>query len=158
MIDLEKLMREAIAVCRQGIANGQSPFGSVVATRSGQIVAAAHNHVRLKGDPTAHAEVEAIRQACSALERINLEGYVLFTTCEPCPMCASAIHWARLDAVYFGASIADAAGAGFNELSCACRDLYATGGSPVEVHGPVLQAECAALFEEWRCGPNAIAY
>ncbi|MBU0640338.1 MAG: nucleoside deaminase [Planctomycetes bacterium] len=154
----EELMAQAIAVCQEGIAAEQSPFGSVIATRHGEIVCAVHNTVRATGDVTAHAEINAIRTACSRLGTIDLSGHVLASTCEPCPMCAAAIHWARLDAVAYGATIADAAEAGFNELSLACQKLYEQGHSPVRVHTNVLRVECRQLFTQWQHGPRPEAY
>jgi guanine deaminase len=154
----ELLMRQAIAVCEQGIAVGQSPFGAVIADRAGTVIAAAHNSVRLRCDPTAHAEIGVIRQAAQRLDRIHLEGHVLFTTCEPCAMCAAAIHWARLHAVYYGASIQDAIDAGFNELPFPCAALLEGGGSSVALRGPVLAEECSALFRKWGERTDAVPY
>lgn len=148
----------AIGVTRLGIAAGQTPFGAVIATASGEVIVEAHNEVRLTGDITAHAEIVAIRRACQRLGTINLSGHVIATTCEPCPMCAAAIHWARLDAVIYGASIADAAAAGFNELSVSIRELYAKGGSGVKIIEGVQREACRALFEEWKRGPNPKPY
>ncbi len=154
----DQLMRDAIAVCRDGIAAGQAPFGAVIAAADGRVVHAAHNTVRQTGDPTAHAEINAIRAACVALSTIDLSGCVIATTCEPCPMCAAAIHWARLDAVIFGATIADATAAGFGELTVSAGRLYEMGGSSVAVHGGVLQAESAELFQMWLRGPSPTPY
>lgn len=142
-------MSEALEQARSGIASGQSPFGAVI-VRDGQVVAAGHNHVWADTDPTAHAEVVCIRNAGRALGTIDLAGCEMFTTCEPCPMCAAAIHWANLDAVHFGARIADAEAAGFRELTLPIEKLYAEGGSGVRTHADVMRAECAALFEEWK--------
>lgn len=142
-------MEEAIAEARRGMAAGQSPFGSVI-VREGRAIAAAHNEVWARIDPTAHAEVNAIRKAAGELGSISLEGCVLYSTCEPCPMCASAIHWARVDAVIYGAEIADAAAAGFHELRMPAQELYRAGRSPVRLKGGVLRAECRALFGEWK--------
>ncbi len=151
-------MREAVAACKRGIEIGQGPFGAAIATRAGRLVHAAYNTVRQAGDPTAHAEVNAIREACRTLGTIDLSGHVMATTCEPCPMCASAIHWARLDEVYYGASIEDAARAGFNELPVSCRSLYQDGDSPVRVVGGVLGDQCRELFRLWREGPDPRPY
>ena len=152
------LMRMAIAEAKEGIAVGQSPFGAVVATPDGKVVAAAHNLVRAHEDATAHAEIVAIRRACSHLATIELSGHVLATTCEPCPMCAAAIHWAKLDAVIYGAEISDARDAGFNELSLPIAVLYQRGGSSVQVQANVLREECRELFQLWKQGPNATPY
>ena len=153
-----QLMQRAAAAAKEGIAAGQSPFGAVIASQDGELVAAAHNVVRASCDATAHAEVMAIRGACAKLGTISLAGHVIATTCEPCPMCAAAIHWARLDAVIYGAGIADAEGAKFNELSVPIATLYAHGGSPVRIYPHVLRDECAALFELWKRGPNPTPY
>src|SRR4051794_15872306 len=110
----EEYMRLAIAKTREGIAAGQSPFGAVI-VRDGKVVAATHNTVWLTTDPTAHAEVNCIRAAASVLKTIALEGCTLYSTTEPCPMCLSAIHWAKIERVVFGATIEDAATAGFAE-------------------------------------------
>lgn len=145
----EDFMRQAIRVTREGIAAGQSPFGAVIA-KDGAVVAATHNTVWRDSDPTAHAEVNCIRRAARALNTIFLNGCVLYSTTEPCPMCLAAIHWAKIDRVVFGASIADAAEAGFCELHVAARALAEMGKSPLVVEGGVLARECAALFGEWR--------
>ena len=142
-------MSDAIDQARAGIASGQSPFGAVI-VRDGEVVATGHNHVWADNDPTAHAEVVCIRNAGRALGAIDLAGCEMYTTCEPCPMCAAAIHWANLDAVHFGARIADAEAAGFRELTVPIERLYAEGKSRVRVHADVMREECAALFEEWK--------
>lgn len=142
-------LREAIAVCRRGIAAGQSPFGAVL-VRDGRIVAAAHNTVWRDVDPTAHAEVNALRAAAAALGAIDLTGCTLYSTCEPCPMCLAATHWAKVGRVVFGASIADAEAAGFAELPVPAATLAALGRSPLRVEGGVLRDECADLFRQWR--------
>lgn len=154
----DELMRAAIDAAREGIAAGQSPFGAAIADASGRLIVAAHNRVRLDTDATAHAEIVAIRQACRARGDIHLTGCVMATTCEPCPMCAAAIHWAQIDTVYFGATIADANTAGFNELSLSCEHLYRAGGSRVRMVAGVVQKECAELFEAWRRGPQPQPY
>ncbi|MEM7290691.1 MAG: nucleoside deaminase [Pseudomonadota bacterium] len=100
-------MQLAIDKTREGIARGQSPFGCAIA-RDGVVIAVAHNTVLETTDITAHAEVNALRQACREVEDIHLAGAVVATTCEPCPMCMAALHWARVDTVYFGATIDDA--------------------------------------------------
>jgi tRNA(Arg) A34 adenosine deaminase TadA len=153
-----ELMRRAIAAAKEGIRAGQSPFGAVVATGTGEVVIAAHNMVRANCDATAHAEIMAIRGACANLGTIDLTGRIIATTCEPCPMCAAAIHWARLDAVIYGAGISDAQNAGFNELALPIAALYERGGSSVQIHAHVLREECVELFELWKRGPNPTPY
>ncbi|WP_208599126.1 nucleoside deaminase [Desulfonatronum thioautotrophicum] len=110
----ESFMRAALALARESVRNGGGPFGAVI-VKNGEIVAAASNSVTLTNDPTAHAEVNAIRQACHALNTFDLSGCTLFTSCEPCPMCLGAIYWARLDAIYYGNSKRDAARIGFDD-------------------------------------------
>jgi tRNA(Arg) A34 adenosine deaminase TadA len=145
----EDYMRLAVRAAERGIAAGQSPFGAVI-VRAGAVVAEAHNGVRLTTDPTAHAEVVAIRRAAEALRTIDLGGSAMFTTCEPCPMCLSAIHWSKIDVVYYGAAIADAQAAGFCELCVAAKHLAALGGSPLRVEEGPLRAECVDLFARWK--------
>ena len=138
----------AVERARAGIAAGQSPFGAVI-VKGDALVAAGHNEVWKRIDPTAHAEVVTIQRAAAALGTIDLSGCTMFTTCEPCPMCAAAIHWARLDECVYGATIADAARAGFNELHLAVGEVYRIGRSMVRLGPGVLNAECAGLFGEW---------
>jgi tRNA(Arg) A34 adenosine deaminase TadA len=142
-------MKMAIAKTREGIAAGQSPFGAVI-VRDGAVVAATHNTVWKTCDPTAHAEVNCIRSAAQALAAIDLSGCVMYSTCEPCPMCLAAIHWSKIDRVVFGATIADAAEAGFHELYVDARVLAEMGRSPLRVESGLLREECAGLFAQWR--------
>jgi tRNA(Arg) A34 adenosine deaminase TadA len=156
MTDIEAMLL-AVAKCREGIAAGQSPFGAVV-IRAGHVVAAAHNTVWRDTDPTAHAEVNAIRLASAVLHTIGLQGCTMFTTCEPCPMCLAAIHWSKIDRVVYGASIADATSGGFTELNVPAKELAARGGSPLIVEDGVCRNECRALFDEWKATGRNRAY
>lgn len=151
-----EFMRRAIEQARAGISKGQSPFGAIV-VRGGRVVGEGHNEVWHRTDPTAHAEVVCIQNTAKALQTISLAGCVMYTTTEPCPMCASAIHWSKLDAVYFGARIADADKAGFSEIEMPIERLYSVGKSPVKAYGGVLAQECASLFGEWKMA-NGRAY
>src|SRR5579871_1471112 len=153
----EDFMRLAIEKTRTGIAAGQSPFGSVI-VKDGEVVAVTHNTVWQTTDPTAHAEVNCIRAAAAALKTIFLNGCTLYSTTEPCPMCLSAIHWAKIDRVVFGATIADAAAAGFCELAVDAKVLAELGKSPLRVESGVLQRECADLFRQWKEAGMARAY
>ena len=96
----DELMREAIRLSIENVADGGGPFGAVIA-RGGEIIATGVNRVTADNDPTAHAEVSAIRRAARVLGTFNLSGCEIFTSCEPCPMCLGAIYWARLDKVYY---------------------------------------------------------
>jgi guanine deaminase len=150
-------MRLAIEKTREGIDAGQSPFGSAI-VRDGEVVAVTHNTVWKTTDPTAHAEVNCIRASAAKLKAIALTGCTLYSTTEPCPMCLSAIHWAKIERVVFGATIGDAADAGFHELFVPAKELATMGRSPVKVESGLLQAECAALFDEWKRSGKARAY
>jgi guanine deaminase len=108
-------MQLAIRLATENVRSGVGgPFGAVV-VRNGEVVATGVNRVTSDNDPTAHAEVNAIREACKALGTFQLPGCVLYTSCEPCPMCLGAIYWARLDSVYFGNTCQDAASVGFDD-------------------------------------------
>jgi len=150
-------MRRAIALSRQGMAGGAGgPFGAVVAL-DGQVIAEGWNQVTSTNDPTAHAEVVAIRRACTALGRFDLRGAVLYTSCEPCPMCLAAAYWARLDAVVFGNARHDAAAIGFDD-----QFLYDEVAKPLEARSlpmrRLLQAEALEAFAEWRAKPDKVPY
>jgi tRNA(Arg) A34 adenosine deaminase TadA len=153
----EQLMRYAIDAARQGIAAGETPFGCAVALGD-RVLAVAHNRVLSASDITAHAEITALREACRAHRDILLEGAQVATTCEPCPMCMAALHWARVAHVYYGATIQDARDSGFNELGLSAAELVHRGGSTVELHAGVLAGECRALFAEWLQRPDRRTY
>ncbi len=108
-------MQEAVNEARKGLEAGKGgPFGAVV-VKDGKIIGRGCNHVIANNDPTAHAEVMAIRDACRNLGSFQLDGCVVYTTCEPCPMCLGAIYWARPEKVFFASSRHDAAAAGFDD-------------------------------------------
>jgi tRNA(Arg) A34 adenosine deaminase TadA len=108
-------MQEAINRAVENVRSGRGgPFAAVV-VKDGRVIAAGANCVTSRNDPTAHAEVTAIREACRALGTFQLTGCEIYTSCEPCPMCLGAIYWARPDRVYFGATAGDAAAAGFDD-------------------------------------------
>ncbi|MFO1519392.1 MAG: nucleoside deaminase [bacterium] len=144
----EDYMRKAIAKAKEGIAQGQSPFGACI-VKDNEVVALVHNQVWKSGDITAHAEVTAIREACRRLKAIDLSGAVIYSTCEPCPMCFSACHWARLSKIFFGSRIEDAKGLGFSELTISNETMKKWGESPIEIEGDLLRKESLKLFESW---------
>src|SRR4029077_18739341 len=109
-----EFMRRAIALALENIRAGGGPFASVIA-KDGRIIAEGANRVTATNDPTAHAEVVAIREACRALKSFQLDDCDLYTTCEPCPMCLGAIYWARPTRVFYACTDADAASAGFDD-------------------------------------------
>jgi len=149
MRDDAKAMKIAIERARAGVDAGQTPFGCSI-YEGETLVAAAHNSVWRDCDPNAHAEVNAIRLAARVLKRIDLTGCVLYTTCEPCPMCLTACHWAKVDEVVFGATIEDAAEAGFKELFISAADMVKRGKSPLRVRRGPEQAQCISLFNYWK--------
>ena len=110
------------------------------------MIATAHNTVLTTIDSTAHAEVNAIRVGCKHTGKWLSGRGIVATTCEPCPMCMSALHWARVDTVYFGATVQDAADVGFNELYIDAQKILSMGGSKVKLIGDVLADECRQLF------------
>ena len=146
--DDHKFMRLAIAKARQGIRRGQTPFGACL-VKDGRVVSCAHNSVWGGWDITAHAELNAIRQACRKLRTIDLSGCTVYSTCEPCPMCFSACHWARVSRIVYGATIKDARRVGFNELGISNHKMKSAGQSSIVVIGSVLRDETLALFSQW---------
>jgi guanine deaminase len=154
----ENFMRLAIEKTREGIREGQTPFGACIVASGGHVIACDHNVVWATTDITAHGEVNTIRKACRAEGTIDLSGATIYSTTEPCPMCFSAIHWAKIGRIVYGASIADAQAAGFNELTIANTDMKKAGGSPVVVEGGCLREACVALFAEWKDSGKARTY
>ncbi len=144
----EDFMRLAIHKAQRGIRSGQTPFGACI-VKGGQVVACEHNVVWWAMDITAHAEITAIRRACARLKTIDLSDCVLYSTCEPCPMCFSACHWARIATIVYSARIADARRAGFHELTIPSGTMKRLGKSAVTVRGGILRDESRRLFEIW---------
>lgn len=150
-------MRHAIALSRRGMEGGAGgPFGAVV-VKDGQVVAEGWNQVTSTNDPTAHAEVVAIRRACAALGRFDLRGAVLYTSCEPCPMCLAAAYWARVDAVVFGNARDEAAAIGFDD-----QWLYDEVPKAIEARflpmRRLLAAEALEVFADWAKKPDKVPY
>jgi guanine deaminase len=153
----ETFLRRAIQLAAENAGQGRGgPFGAVIA-RDGAIVAEGSNLVTASNDPTAHAEVVSIREACRVLGSFELRGCTIYASCEPCPMCLSAIYWARLDALYYSASRHDASGAGFDD-----GFLYEQIPLPeAERTLPTLRLlaeESGEPFAIWRANPAKIAY
>ena len=150
-------MQAAIALAIDGVNAGQGgPFGAVV-VKEGQIVGRGCNCVTSTNDPTAHAEIVAIRDACRTLGTFHLDGCEIYASCQPCPMCLAAIYWAHLDRLYFGATAAEAAAAGFDdEFIYRQFSLPAEGRSIPAVQ--LLPAESLAAFEAWKDKFDKVAY
>jgi guanine deaminase len=150
-------MREAIRLSREGMQLGKGgPFGAVI-VRDGEIIARGENQVTSTCDPTAHAEVVAIRRAADKLRNFSLAGCDLYASCEPCPMCLAAIYWARIDRVFFANTRADAAAVGFDD-----DRIYQEIPLPVEQRAlpaePLLRAEALPVFQEWDAMPDKPLY
>ncbi len=150
-------MQKAIDKAYAGVAQGQSPFGACI-VRDDTIITVEHNVVWTTCDITAHAEITAIRAACKKLGTIDLSGCTIYSTCEPCPMCFSACHWARIKTIVFGTSIADAARIGFNELAISNDQMKTLGQSTIEIIAPVMYDENVALFDTWYNNVQKRAY
>lgn len=152
----QQLMRRAIALAVENVKQGGGPFGAVIA-RNGEIVAEGVNRVTSQHDPTAHAEVQAIRNACTKLGTFDLSGYDIYSSCEPCPMCLGAIYWAHLSHLYFAGTKADAAEAGFDDAF-----IYKELPLPInERHLPteaMMHDEADAPFNAWRLNGDKVAY
>ena len=153
----DSFMQEAIRLSLEKMREGRGgPFGAVI-VKDGQIISRGWNEVTTTNDPTAHAEVVAIREACRVLKTFRLDGCELYASCEPCPMCLSAIYWAHLDRLYFAATRQDAAAAGFDD-----EILYREIPLPIaERRLPtrqVLREPALAAFAEWKARPDKILY
>ena len=140
-------MREAIKLSAESVQSGGGPFGAVI-VRDGEIIARGENRVTVCNDPTAHAEVSAIREAAARMGTYDLSGCEIYSSCEPCPMCLGAIYWARLDRLYYAGTRADAANVGFDDahiyeelpLDPSQREL------PTQT---LLREEAQRVFEAW---------
>ncbi len=140
-------MREAIRLASESVKQGGGPFGAVV-VKDGKIVAGSSNRVTLDNDPTAHAEVNAIRKACRVLGTFDLSGCTLYTSCEPCPMCLGAIYWAHIDRIYYGNTRKDA-----RDIEFADDFIYDEMGKPLAERTvpiiPMLRDEAQESFRLW---------
>lgn len=153
----DKFMLRAIELAREGIVSRTGgPFGCVI-TRDGRIVGEGMNAVTSTNDPTAHAEVVAIRNACSNLKTFQLVGCIIYTSCEPCPMCLGAIYWARPERIFIAADRHDAAAAGFDDAFI-YQELC---GEPADRKVPMaslLREEAVKVFDEWTGQVDKVVY
>jgi len=153
----EDFMRRAIEISREKMEAGEGgPFGAVI-VHDGRIVAEGWNRVTGRNDPTAHAEVEAIRDACRALGTFKLDECEIYTSCEPCPMCLSAIYWARLRRMYYANTRDEAAAIGFDD-----ETLYREVARPIEEQSlpseRLLGEEALEAFRAWQAKPDKVPY
>jgi len=156
-MDRNQFMRAAIALAEKNVAEGTGgPFGAVI-VRDGEIIGEGTNRVTSDNDPTAHAEVMAIRNACEKLGTYSLEGCEVYTSCEPCPMCLSAIYWARLDRIFYGNTKADAAEIDFDDAF-----LYTEIPKPISERTiptkQILHDESIKAFQAWAVSEDKIPY
>ena len=152
-----EFMRAAIKLADEGMRSGRGgPFGCVV-VRRGEIVGRGSNRVTSTNDPTAHAEVVAIRDACAALQTFQLDDCEIYTSCEPCPMCLSAIYWARIPRTFYGNTRGDAAAIGFDD-----DFIYRQVALPLEQRArkmePLLRDEAQVTFKEWTLKNDKVRY
>lgn len=152
----EELMRKAIVLAEENVANGGGPFGAVI-TRNGEIIATGVNRVTAEHDPTAHAEVSAIRAACKKLGTFDLSGCEIYTSCEPCPMCLGAIYWAHIDKMYYGNDKADAKRIGFDD-SFIYEEIALSPESRRLSSERILKDEAAKAFDMWMKKDDKIEY
>ncbi len=155
--ELKKFINIAIQEAEEGmIKNSGGPFGAVI-VKDGEMIASAHNEVISSNDPTAHAEVLAIRRASKKLGRFDLSDCVIYSTCEPCPMCFSAIHWAKIKTLYFGCDNRDATKIGFDD-----KFIYdVIRGNSNEKQVKTIQSgrkECLKLFKTWEKKEDKVQY
>ena len=149
-------MREAIRLANESVKRGGGPFGAVI-VKDGKIVAKGSNCVTLHNDPTAHAEVSAIREACRQLGTFDLSGCVIYTSCEPCPMCLGAIYWAHIDRIYYGNTREDAELIDFSD-----NFIYEELGKSLDERTlpiiPLLRDEALQSFRLWTDTEDRIRY
>jgi len=142
-----KYMHRAIELAEESVKNGGGPFGAVI-VKNGEIIAEGSNSVTLENDPTAHAEVSVIRKACSELNTFDLGGCEIYSSCEPCPMCLSAIYWAHIDRIYFGCDKQDAKKIGFDD-SFIYEQIELAPDKRTIPAKQILQKEALSAFKMW---------
>ena len=152
----EELMREAIRLSIDNVTNGGGPFGAVIA-RNGEIIATGVNRVTANCDPTAHAEVSAIRAAAKKLSTFDLSGCEIFSSCEPCPMCLGAIYWAHLDKLYYGNTKQEAKEIDFDDSIIYEEQALAPEMRRLRSY-PFMRNEAIKAFEYWASKPDKIEY
>jgi guanine deaminase len=150
-------MKQAIALATDNVTSGRGgPFGAVI-VRDGKVIATGANNVTTSNDPTAHAEITAIRAACRTLGSFTLEGCEVYTSCEPCPMCLAAIYWARCKSIYFGCNAGDAARAGFDDAFLYDEMKKPLGERTMPITN-LCSVEAWAAFAAWIESPKKVEY
>ena len=151
-----KFMRMAIELSKESVARGGGPFGAVI-VRNGEVVATGSNSVTILNDPTAHAEVSAIRAACAAVGNFNLKGCEIYSSCEPCPMCLSAIYWAGIEKIYYANTRSDAAAIGFDDDFIYDQIPLAPSKRTIPSL-PLMRAEGLEAFRLWEQKEDKVEY
>ena len=144
-------MRLAIQAAWQGLGKGEMPFGACI-VRKEQVLSVSHNSAKANIDTTAHAEVQAIREASRQLKRLELAGCVIYSTCEPCSMCFTACLWAKIGRIVYACRIEDAEKAGIRQIPISSSRMKQLGQSDVQLVGDVLREDSLKLFEAWSRG------
>jgi guanine deaminase len=153
----EKFMKEAFRLAKENIARGQGgPFGAVI-VKDGKIIARGANAVVGGNDPTAHAEIVAIRKACKVLGTYHLDTCEIYTSCEPCPMCMGAIYWARIPKLYYAATGTDAHDAGFDDVVFYNQMILPYPKQNLQVR-QLLREDARRIFEDWNHSENKKEY
>ncbi len=147
-IDFEFVMKQVLRSADVGLKANQAPFAASIVDSAGEIVICEHNRVRQLSDPSAHAEIMAIREACRQLGSRDLSQFAIVSTCEPCPMCAAAIVFAGIRCVAFGASVSDAIDAGFTSLQLPSTMLFTRSNKEIQIHEFVLREQCRELLRD----------
>jgi tRNA(Arg) A34 adenosine deaminase TadA len=155
-MDLE-FMRLAIDCARRGVQRGQTPFGACI-VKNRRVIALGHNLVWKQNNVILHAEMNAISRACRALKTIDLSGCTIYSTCEPCPMCFSACHWAKISRIVFGSTIKEAKSFGFNEMAVSNSRLKKLIKSRIRLTPKVGAQESFELFRFWKAQGKSRAY
>lgn len=152
----KQLMKEAINMAVENIKNGGGPFAALI-VKDNKIIGRGVNQVTMKNDPTAHAEIQAIRDACKNADDFQLAGCEVYTTCEPCPMCLGAIYWARPDKVYYASTKTDAAKAGFDDAFI-YKEIDIEGEKRSIPAINTLRQDAEVIFDEWEKTNTKIEY
>lgn len=156
MSNTEIFMHEAIELSRKNVEAGGGPFGAVI-VKDGKIVARGTNSVTLLNDPTAHAEISAIREACTVAANFKLTGCELYTSCEPCPMCLSAAYWAGITRIYYANTRQDAAEAGFDDAFIYDEITLPPAERSIPAEN-ILKDEALSAFAMWKEKPDKVKY
>ncbi|MCX6737031.1 MAG: nucleoside deaminase [Candidatus Parcubacteria bacterium] len=157
-MDKKKYMLAAIKAAEKGISNASGgPFGACL-TQNGKVISIGYNTVLKDQNPTSHAEINAIKEACKKLKKWDLSGCEIYSTTEPCPMCFSAISWARIKKITYGTSISDVKKLGFNELLISNDTMNKLGKAKIKITKGYMLKECQSLLSQWKKTSNKKTY